>query len=60
MKRYILAEMEEVQTLAYSQDVLKYLHEELMHTLDETENRLGANDGVRMMLLGMGPKLLLC
>jgi geranylgeranyl pyrophosphate synthase len=60
MKRYILAEMEEVQTLAYSRDVLKYLHEELMHALDETENRLGANDGVRMMLLGMGPKLLLC
>ncbi|GAB1216535.1 hypothetical protein ATERTT37_005751 [Aspergillus terreus] len=60
MKRYILAEMEEVQTLAYSQDVLKYLHEELMHALDETENRLGANNGIRMMLLGMGPKLLLC
>jgi geranylgeranyl pyrophosphate synthase len=59
IKRHILAEMEEAQTLDYTREVLKYLHEELMHALDETEDRLGVNKGVRMLLLGLGPRLLL-
>ncbi|KAL4788979.1 isoprenoid synthase domain-containing protein [Aspergillus venezuelensis] len=54
VKRHILAAMEEARTLDYTQDVLKYLHEDLMHALDETEDRLGVNNAVRMMLLGLG------
>ncbi|KAL4903354.1 isoprenoid synthase domain-containing protein [Aspergillus multicolor] len=57
VKQHILAAMEEARTLDYTRDVLKYLHEELMHALDEAEDRLGTNNGVRMILLGLGLSL---
>jgi geranylgeranyl pyrophosphate synthase len=58
VKRHILAAMEEAQTLGYTRDVLKYLHEKVMHALDETEDRLGVNNAGRMMLLGLGLSVL--
>lgn len=33
--------------------ILGPYHEELMKTLDEGEDRLGANNGARMLMLGL-------
>ncbi|KAL3467893.1 isoprenoid synthase domain-containing protein [Aspergillus heterothallicus] len=53
VKEYIVAAMEAAQSLDYTRNVLKHLHTELMRTLDEAEEKLGVNNGVRLLLLGL-------
>ncbi|KAL4860564.1 isoprenoid synthase domain-containing protein [Aspergillus spectabilis] len=54
VKEHILAAMEAARTFEYTHGVLKYLHMELIRTLDETEEKLGVNNGARLLLLGLG------
>ncbi|KAL3476555.1 isoprenoid synthase domain-containing protein [Aspergillus californicus] len=54
VKEHILAAMEASRTLEYTRGVLRHLHMELIRTLDETEGKLGVNNGARLLLLGLG------
>jgi hypothetical protein len=46
--------MQSVRTFEYVREVLSHLHGEIMKTLDEAEKKLGINNGVRMLLIGLG------
>ncbi|KAL2858986.1 isoprenoid synthase domain-containing protein [Aspergillus pseudodeflectus] len=54
VKTYILDAMQSARTFEYVREVLSHLHGEIMKTLDEAEKTLGINNGVRMLLVGLG------
>ncbi|KAL2830140.1 isoprenoid synthase domain-containing protein [Aspergillus pseudoustus] len=54
VKTYILEAMQSARTFEYTREVLGHLHAEIMSTLDEAEEKMGINNGARMLLLGLG------
>jgi geranylgeranyl diphosphate synthase type 3 len=52
-KSRILSEMIAVGSLAYVQDILTRMHDEMLKTLDDVEAELGSNKKLRILVISL-------